>query len=272
MTENIIQFLLRQARRLVRFPVLVVLVVWNVAVLIPSHYFERDKRKRIARAIRQTRTWGRGIMRCFGIKLVLHGSTEAYHGKNGRAGHGGLVVSNHQALMDVFVHGGVFGFRFAPKGEIKKWPFIGWYVDMSSPVWINRASRMESKNTLEEFRETLRSKQPLIVYPEGTTTDGVSGMLPFKNTAFETVVDTEIPVQPVITIYKPSRHAKHIAWYGDMGLLTHIWMLLGNGRVEVHVYVMEPVYAEGRNRKELSQYIYDLMSNEYEKRLSELKR
>jgi 1-acyl-sn-glycerol-3-phosphate acyltransferase len=73
----------------------------------------------------------------------------------------------------------------------------------------------------------------IIVFPEGTTTDG-SGVRDFKTSLFKLPLDLKRPVLPVSIMYShidsvpitPNMRDR-IAWYGDMELLPHLWNLLG---------------------------------------------
>lgn len=243
-------------RRLYRTPLLIVWVLWQGLVSIPISY-QKDLHKSILGMVAQTRIWGRGLLKIFGVQLVVHGDVESYR-KNG-----GLLVSNHLGYLDIFVHGAIFGLRFAPKQDIRSWPFFGWYTNLTHPIWVDRDSRQSSTKLLEEFRTSLRGNIPLIVYPEGTSTDGNSGILPFKATTFETVVGTDIPIQPIVTVYTVEEGDTSPCWYGDLTLFPHVWALFGNRRVQADVFILPPIYPEGRSRKELASYCRERMLAEY---------
>ena len=114
-----------------------------------------------------------------------------------------------------------------------------------------------------QFRDTLRHKVPLIVYPEGTTSDGRSGLKEFKTTPFETVCGTDIPIQPMISIYRVQEGDMHPAWYGDATFMPHLWAILGNRRSTADVYILPLIYPEGRNRKQLAKAVRDAMLKAY---------
>ena len=165
--------------------------------------------------------------------------------------------------IDIFLHASVFGLRFTPTKEIRSWPILGWYTDMIRPIWVDRDSKQSAANLMEQFRDTLRKKIPLIVYPEGTTSDGQHGLKEFKTTPFETVCGTDIPIQPMISIYRVQKGDMHPAWYGDATFMPHLWAILGNRRSTADVYILPLIYPEGRNRKQLAKAVRDAMLKAY---------
>jgi len=247
---------MRILRRIYRVIALFLWGSWHGIYSLPIRYLYKEDHS-ISRMALQTKYWGGGIVKILGIKTIIHGSPEEYQKT------GGLVVANHQSYVDVFLHASIFGLRFTPKKEIKSWPILGWYTDMTRPIWVDRDSRQASGGLMEQFRDTLRHKVPLIVYPEGTTSDGRSGLKEFKTTPFETVCGTDIPVQPVISIYHPAPGDMHPAWYGDATFMPHLWALLGNRKSTADVYILPLIYPEGRNRKQLAKAVRDAMLKAY---------
>jgi len=247
---------MRILRRIYRVIALFLWGSWHGIYSLPIRYLYKEDHS-ISRMALQTKYWGGGIVKILGIRTIVHGSPEEYRKT------GGLVVANHQSYVDVFLHASIFGLRFTPKKEIKSWPILGWYTDMTRPIWVDRDSRQASGGLMEQFRDTLRHKVPLIVYPEGTTSDGRSGLKEFKTTPFETVCGTDIPVQPVISIYHPAPGDMHPAWYGDATFMPHLWALLGNRKSTADVYILPLIYPEGRNRKQLAKAVREAMLKAY---------
>lgn len=256
-------FLLRMWRRIYRIPLI---FIWATLHGIYSLFFVLPRKDRVRLMAQQTQTWGRGLVYLFGMELRIHGDREKYKQC------GGLMVSNHLGFQDVFVHASLSGLRFCPKKEIRNWPVLGWYTAMAQVIWIDRTSPRKSKETLRQFRETLENKIPLIVYPEGTSSDGRSGLLPFKSTSFEAVAGTTIPIQPVLTFYRwNEKNDVNPAWYGDIGFAPHLWQVLGNGKVICDLYLTDLYYApEGADRKQIMNEVYDIMTQEYQRRLPEI--
>lgn len=211
-------------------------------------------RRRVAKV---SLMWGKGLAWIFGIKVKIIGDPKRISG--------GLVVSNHTSYVDILIHAGVWPIRFAAKESIKHWPFIGWFLILGRPVWIDRGSVSKSKIAEREFRDTMANDILLLVYPEGTTTSGKDGILEFKSTPFEAAAQGNNWIMPSIIRYSDTPDGKPVAWYGDMTFLPHLWRIFGYKRIYAEITVMEPFKPEGRDRKELAVFTHEKMQKEYEK-------
>lgn len=249
-------------RRIIRI-FLIVLWFLTTAVLVTICNAWRKKWPGIRGAARWTQFWARGAARLIGLKVTLDGDPEAARGH--------LVISNHTGYLDVIAQGAVFPIRFAPKAEMRSWPLFGLLTALSRPVWVDRKNPVRAAQVSGEIRETLDHDLSMLVYPEGTSTDGRHGLLPFKSTAFEAAIRTKSPLLPVLIFHKECpAGAFDPAWYGDVGFLPHIWGVLGLKEIHSCVYIMPEVTPlPGESRKELAARMHRLMTQAYEKYLPE---
>ncbi len=209
-----------------------------------------------------TRLWARGTARIAGLDIRVEG------GDPGRFS-GGLVVGNHQSYLDILVHASLFPLRFAPKIEMRKWPLLGFMTSLNRPIWIDRSSRGKAGKTAAEMEAAMHSGSILAVYPEGTTSDGKNGLLPFKSTPFEAVAADDAPILPTLFFYRPEPEER-VAWIDDDPLLPHVWRILGLKRIGVTVYIMPEIRRRpGEDRKSLALRVHEIMNREYERRLEE---
>ncbi len=211
----------------------------------------------IAVAAKQAQEWARGSARIINIEVVIHGNPDAFPG--------GLVVSNHLGYLDILTHASIFPIRFAPKAEMRRWPLLGRFVALSNPIWIDRTSHLKSKEIAAEMIETLRHRINLLVYPEGTSTDGEHGLLPFKSTPFEAAAAAGCQIQPLLTFFSSDDpESNPMAWFGAAPLVPHIWRIVGLKKMRADVHIL-PIVAPvpGENRKELAERVYQLMDAEY---------
>lgn len=204
-----------------------------------------------------TKIWGNGLAWIFNIKVKVNGYDENFKS--------GLVISNHTGYVDILVHAGVWPLRFAAKNSIRYWPFIGWFVSSSRPIWIDRTSRQKSKIAAKQFKDSMENDVLLLVYPEGTSTSGKEGMVKFKSTPFEAAVKGDNWILPSIIRYGNTPDNEPVAWYDDMTLLPHLWRILCYREIAAEVTIMEPFKPEGRNRKELARFAQERMEEEYKK-------
>lgn len=175
-----------------------------------------------------------------------------------------LYICNHSSYLDVPVLGSLLDARFVAKAEVAQWPVIGTLSANQGTIFVERRVQ-GARQQPDELRQALRGGANLVLFPEGTSSDG-NRVLPFKSALFaaaDAVVDgVEVRVQPVTIAY--SRHRgvpmgrrlrPYFAWYGDMTLVDHLWTFLGLGGVGVDVVFHEPVrLSQFASRKELARY------------------
>jgi len=242
-------------RRLYRLFLLVPWLAWMALVSLKISY-QRDRWLAVQGMIGQIQKWARGLLRILNIRLIVHPEGVGYQG--------GLLVSNHMGYLDIVVHAAFSGMRFCPKSDVRSWPVMGWYVELTHPIWIDRRSRLKSKEALQEFCSTLEHGVPLIVYPEGTSTDGKQ-VLPFKTSSFEVASTGGFAIQPIVTIYRVPEGADSPCWYTDIGMVPHLWKLLGIPWIQCDIYVLPQIAAEGRTRKELADLTWKVISEAHRK-------
>lgn len=202
------------------------------------------------------RIWAWGITRILKIDIELEGDPKSFSG--------GMIVSNHLGYLDILCEGAVFPIRFAPKVEIRSWPILGWYLSLSRPIWVDRRSKQKSAEIAEEIERTLHENISTLIYPEGTSTDGKNGLLPFKSTPFEAIVRGRKPFLPILIKYDVPEDGQELAWYGDMTMWPHVWHLLGQPRLKAKIKIlpeMEPL--EGEDRKALAERVHKVMDEEF---------
>src|SRR5262245_4731544 len=110
-----------------------------------------------------------------------------------------VYCSNHQSLLDILVLGSVLphDYKWAAKSSLMKIPFLGWHLQLSGhvPVDRGRGSRTAAI-VIERFEKVLKSGKPLLIFPEGTRSE--DGLLRgFKNGGFYAAVRAGVPVVPV---------------------------------------------------------------------------
>ena len=225
--------------------------------------FLRRGRSAVLCAAHWTKRWAAGTAALIGMKIDVIGDPGAAAGK--------LVVSNHTGYLDVLAEGALFPVRFAPQAEMRRWPFFGPFTALSRPVWVDRKNRSRSKETAREIAETLEMKLAMLVYPEGTSTDGRHGLLPFKSTAFEAAIEAGADLLPVLVFHEPAGgEAFDAAWHGNAAFLPHVKGVLGLKGIRTCVYIMPELSPRaGEDRKELAARMHREMSDHYEKCLSD---
>ncbi len=237
---------------------LTAILLWSALIgLLTLPYQLIGGWKSIKRIAYIVHLWNKGIARIINLRVKVYGEIPRIPG--------GLVVSNHLSYLDIITYGSILPLRYTPKLEIAEWPVLGWYIGLSRPIWTNRKSKQASKKILRDFAKTMNRGMYLIVYPEGTSTDGKNGILPFKSTPFEAAITKNTQILPVLIRYNERMGDPTVCWYGDMTLLSHIWQALNLRSIEAELHFLQPVFPEGKGRKELAGIVHERMSREYER-------
>ncbi|NPD19085.1 lysophospholipid acyltransferase family protein [Alterinioella nitratireducens] len=152
----------------------------------------------------------------------------------------GAMVANHASWLDIFVLNAGARVVFVSKAEVSGWPVIGWLARATGTVFIRR-DRREAGTQQAILRERLLRGDRLLLFPEGTSTDG-QRVLPFKPTLFAAFraedVRERIMVQPVSIRYEAPEAAdpRFYGWWGGMEFGPSLLQVLAARRQgQVHV-------------------------------------
>jgi 1-acyl-sn-glycerol-3-phosphate acyltransferase len=142
--------------------------------------------------------------------------------------HPTLFLCNHLSYLDILGLGGLMPCRFISKAEVAEWPLFGYLAKLQDTVFIERRGRRSRDQTLT-ITDILQQGKSLVLFPEGTSTNGTEGVRPFKSSllqAAQTEGATDLTVQPVsIACYGRKSSAHLYPWYGDMTLVPHLWQI-----------------------------------------------
>jgi len=144
--------------------------------------------------------------------------------------------------------------RFVAKMEIKDWPVFGYLVRKSGTIFIHRGRNRDAARVIHICSHALKQHDHLCVFPEGTTTEGLS-VLPFKTSLIQAAIEAKTTVVPVAIHYPlPDGRANLAAAYaGDTQLLDSMNTYLHMRQPAVHLHFCAPIAAEGLTRQQLAQ-------------------
>ncbi|GAP90056.1 putative 1-acyl-sn-glycerol-3-phosphate acyltransferase [Rosellinia necatrix] len=113
-----------------------------------------------------------------------------------------VFIGNHQTELDVLMLGCMFPKHCSvtAKKNLKKIPFLGWFMSLSGTVFIDRTSSKNARDAMAGAAEEIqRRKQSVYMFPEGTRSYSKEpGLLPFKKGAFHLAVQAGVPIVPVV--------------------------------------------------------------------------
>jgi lyso-ornithine lipid O-acyltransferase len=168
----------------------------------------------------------------------------------------GLIVSNHLSYLDILVLSAAVPCVFVSKAEIGVWPIFGRYARWAASVFVQRHDRADAARANVSVADSLESGVPVVLFPEGTTTDGHT-VLRFHSTMMQPAIDAGARVTPCCIRYELSDGAveREVCWRGDAPLLAHVLNLLGKETVRTIIAFGKPMPAIG-DRKELSRTLH----------------
>ncbi|NHN79579.1 1-acyl-sn-glycerol-3-phosphate acyltransferase [Azotobacter chroococcum] len=162
-----------------------------------------------------------------------------------------LWVGNHVSWTDIPLLGGLVPLSFLSKSEVRSWPLAGWLAHKAGTLFIRRGAG-DSGLVRSQLLRHLQHGHDLLIFPEGTTTDGRS-LRSFHSRLLASAVEAQVPVQPVAIRYLRDGAVDPVApFIGDDDLLSHLLRLLRSERSEVEIHLLPPLDSQGLSRTELS--------------------
>jgi len=162
---------------------------------------------------------GRTVLAAMGIRYRVEGKIPV--GST-------LIVANHLSYLDIVIFSAALPCAFVAKEEIASWPGFGVLARLGGTIFVDRASRMSAYDAAEAMGSRLAAGVPVLVFPEGTSTDGRE-VTRFHSTLFEPAVEAALPVTPAAIFFQPvgELEERDLCWYGDDLFFPHLLQVLG---------------------------------------------
>lgn len=232
---------------------LVCLLIYGVAVVLP-----------LVQAKHVIPFYHTGLCFFMGVKVECIGEPSKHIST--------LFISNHVSYLDIPVLGSLINGFFVAKSEIAHWPVINRLAKIQNTIFIERRAS-KAKSQIAILRETLKQGNRLILFPEGTSTNGAE-VLPLKSSLFSAVEtdEADILIQPVSVVYSQYKGKgmdqavrDNFAWYADMPFGPHIFNVLGLAQVTAVVTFSEPIrLSDYSNRKACALASWEIMNKTFE--------
>ncbi|VVO36258.1 lysophospholipid acyltransferase family protein [Pseudomonas fluorescens] len=162
-----------------------------------------------------------------------------------------LWVSNHVSWTDIPLLGMLAPLSFLSKAEVRTWPVAGWLAAKAGSLFIRRGSG-DSQLIRKQMGRHLQQEHPLLMFPEGTTTDGRS-LRTFHGRLLSAAIDADVALQPVAIRYLRDGQIDPLApFIGDDDLLSHLMRLFANDQGEVEIHLLKPIACNGQERAALA--------------------
>ena len=214
------------------------------------------------------------LIKLAGIKIVVHGKLSDKRPL--------MVVANHISVFELATFPLAFRGSFIAKKEMEHWPLVGWVAKKFGVIFVDRRPS-HARDALGVVQRAVQSvKYPMILFPEGTTTNGAY-VKPFKSSLFNFVENSNVTVQPMAMHYRykdgtpidEQTLADNFAYFDnkkmDMGPLCkrersafgqvfHIMML---GGFTVEITLLPPPPLGGMDRKQIADVLQKIVSEKY---------
>jgi 1-acyl-sn-glycerol-3-phosphate acyltransferase len=180
----------------------------------------------------------KAIMAGAGIRYQIEGQPPTH----------GLVVANHLSYLDVLILSAAMPCFFVAKMEIGGWPIFGKAARVGGTIFIDRSSLASAMTVAEQIGERLKLPIPVLLFPEGTSTDGAQ-VLRFHSRLIDPATTAGAPITAAAIRYaiEDGTPERELCWFGDTLFVTHLFRALSTPGFSAHVRFGEPkVYPDRR--------------------------
>ena len=192
----------------------------------------------------EVQRWARNFLRVWRIDLQVNGAPP----KDGPL----LMVVNHISWLDILVLHAAGYCRFVAKADVQGWPVIGRMASAAGTLYIARDSRRDALRVVHHMRDALLRGEVVAVFPEGTTSDGIT-LLPFHANLIQAAISAHAPALPVALQFIDGRNGAMSTapmYIGDQTLLESVWRTLTTPGLRAVVSYGQAQSPEGRERRE----------------------
>ncbi len=171
--------------------------LFQIAVLPPLLVVEvlrlaRQRRAAQRIAVDVSRWWARWSLWMAGARVHVSGASGLSDQQSA------LIVSNHMGEFDIPILLAHCGrpIAFISKAELARVPLVGRWMIHLGCIFLDRSDPRQGRVVSEQTVEALRSGSTLVIFPEGTRSDGPS-VNRFKTGAARIALEAGVPVVPV---------------------------------------------------------------------------
>ena len=154
-----------------------------------------------------------------------------------------IFVANHQSFIDIpcIFNALPINLYFVGKNELKKMPFIGWYMAAMKMIFIDRSDKRKAIESLSEAGNLIHNGKSVIMFPEGTRSkDGE--IASFKRGTFLLAEKAQVQIVPMYL------HNAGKVWSSNS------WKIHGG---EIVLKIGKPISIENLTEKNVLQFAND---------------
>lgn len=202
----------------------------------------------------------------FGIRVrVKH--PKRFHSRDSAR----FIISNHVSYIDILVISALVPSVFITSVELKQTPLLGFLAGFGGSLFVERRNPAGLKRELRAITDALKQGFPVVLFPEGTTSNGAR-VQPFKNSLFEAAVaGGGVDILPVCLRYEridgemlSAFNRDRLFYYGGVPFTKHFPEFLRLKSVEVEVLPLKTIRVRpGSTRKDVAAESHAAISEAY---------
>lgn len=196
------------------------------------------------------RSWARASALIFNIKIKAEGPPPKAPF---------FIVCNHMGYVDIIPLFIQLKCTFVAKKEVRSWPVLGKMVDSVGVIFVDRTKRTDVKRVNDLITNSLNKYQGLIIFPEGTSTEG-SKLRRFHAPLLQYPASVNYPVHTASLHYETAPGdlppVDSVCFYGGRESFgSHVVKFAQNRRTTCTIrFGEEPV--QSTDRKELAEKLH----------------
>jgi len=111
-----------------------------------------------------------------------------------------VFVANHSSALDIpaYALSCKNTFRFLSKAELAKLPVLG-FIIRNLYITVDRSNKSDRAKSMEAMLKSLNDGVSIFLCPEGTRNRTTELLLPFRDGAFRTAIEAQVPIA-VLTV------------------------------------------------------------------------
>ena len=198
-------------------------------VILSAFFSGRGMEDHQARAIWQQKEATR-FLNALKIKVQLYGDFPLQ----------GLLVCNHLSYLDIILIASQGPVVFVAKSDLSGWPLIGNLLRHAGTILAYRNQPIKSAQTALEIRTALSRESLVVLFPEGTSTNGES-VLPFRSPFFQPAHEVSALITPAAIAYtsQSGNPKEDICYWGDHTFFSHLMKLATVQGIVAHLNLGE---------------------------------
>ncbi len=183
----------------------------------------------------------------------------------------GLVVSNHLSYIDIMVIAALWPSIFIAAGDSGRFSPEVIFAKWGGSLMINRKDKSFLENEILNVTRALLRGFRVILFPEGTTFDGVY-IRKFKIPFFASALKAEALITPICLWYSKINNLpitdeskKSVFFFEKISLASHFKKLLNVQSIDIDVYILPSINTQKFSAaSEAADITFQILNEKYE--------